>query len=449
MKKTVLSLFVLAALGLDSMAQVTPPSSAFWTSQATGFATPSRGIRDIDITSPTNAWAITYDGSGGQALSQDFTRTVNGGTTWTPGSVASAAPGYAFSNISAVDANTAWIALYNNATGSGGRVLKTTDGGATWTQQAATAFTNSASFLNIVHMFDANNGWLQGDPANGYFEMYTTTNGGTTWTRVPQANIPAPVSGEFGTVDVYTTVGNNIIYFGTNKGRVFKSTDAGLTWTITGTTNLTRISNLAFSSPTEGLITEGSDLMRTTDGGATWTPVQYTGIMYTNDIAFVPGTGNTYVTTGAATGVSGSSYSTNGGQTWIDYDNGLQRTALDFFSPTVGFAGGFNTDATTNGIFKFNGTVATGLSNTEFSKNLNIFPNPGNGILNIQLEKTNGSPVSLTLSDALGRQVYTQKEAAPAGAFNKQLELHNLPKGVYMLQVQTGDNMSVRKIVID
>src|SRR5690606_12428890 len=204
MKKSVLTFCAIAGLGLEAMAQ----GSAFWTPQATGFATPSRGIRDIVAPTANDAWAIAYDGSGAAARTQDYTRTTNGGTTWTPGTLPNI-PAWAFSNNSGIDGSKAWVAMYNDATGNSGRVYHTADGGTTWTQQAATTYTNADAFLNIVHMFDANNGWLQGDPVNGYFEMYTTTDGGTTWTRVPQANIPAPVAGEYGLVDLYATVGNN------------------------------------------------------------------------------------------------------------------------------------------------------------------------------------------------------------------------------------------------
>ncbi|KAA9325382.1 T9SS type A sorting domain-containing protein [Adhaeribacter soli] len=449
MKKSVLTFCAIVGLGLQAMAQ----GSQFWTEQATGFSTPSRGIRDISVPSATAAWAISYDGSAtvpGQTKPpvQDYTRTTNGGQTWTSGTIPNAAT-WAFSNLSAIDANTAWVAMYNDATDSGGRIYKTTDGGATWTQQGTTLFANANSFLNIVHMFDANNGWLQGDPVGGEFEMYTTTDGGATWTPVPAANIPNPLPGEFGTVDVYTTVGNNIIYFGTNKGRVFKSTDAGLTWTVGGTTGLTAVQDLAFSDANNGLATFDDMIVRTSNGGVTWTSVtNYVGTMYTSDLAYVPGTPNTYVSTGA-NGTNGSSYSIDGGQTWVDYDMGDQRTALTFYSPTVGYAGGFNQDATTGGIFKFNGTVISGLNDKEFSKNVKVFPNPSNGLVTIEVNKASGNTIAINVFDALGRSVISKNETLNGGSYANQIDLTSFTKGIYMLQVQTGENISIRKIVIE
>ena len=190
-------------------------------------------------------------------------------------------------------------------------------------------------------------------------------------------------------------------------------------------------------------------MMKTTDGGVTWTVIPYTGTLYTSDLKFVPGTGNTFVSTGAAQTASGSSYSPDGGLTWTDYDNGMQRSAVSFFSPTVGYAGGFNIDATTDGIFKFTGVVISGINDKEFSKNVTVYPNPSNGLLNIKLENGIGKTIAINVFDALGRSAFHKTDVLNAGAYSNQIDISNLSKGVYMLQVQAGENISMRKVVIE
>ena len=63
-----------------------------------------------------------------------------------------------------------------------------------------------------------------GDPSGGYFEIYTTNDGGNNWSRVSQANIPDPIAEEYGILSLYTVVGNTI-WFTTTKGRIYKSID--------------------------------------------------------------------------------------------------------------------------------------------------------------------------------------------------------------------------------
>jgi len=118
-------------------------------------------------------------------ITWQYLRTTNGGTNWTVSAITGGTIGSKGSSITALDANTAWVAL-NNPAG----IFKTTDGGLTWTKQT-TAFP-SGGYPDVIHFFDSNNGVCVGDPAGGNWEIYTTANGGTNWTRVPSGNIPPP-----------------------------------------------------------------------------------------------------------------------------------------------------------------------------------------------------------------------------------------------------------------
>jgi uncharacterized repeat protein (TIGR01451 family) len=69
---------------------------------------------------------------------------------------------------------------------------------------------------------------------------------------------------------------------------------------------------------------------------------------------YIPGTENMYISTGAAEIMSGASYSLDGGHSWTDYAEqvGLQMMDMDFVEGKIGWAGAFNTDDTTGGIWK-------------------------------------------------------------------------------------------------
>ncbi len=119
-----------------------------------------------------------------------------------------------------------------------------------------------------------------GDPNAGYFEIYTTTDGGNDWERTPQANIAPQLSGEFGITSVYTAHGDSTLWFGTNLGRIYKTIDRGLNWTVASTPYTgSYIGDIAFKDALNGIASNGSpgpalsDVIRTTDGGATWSLV--------------------------------------------------------------------------------------------------------------------------------------------------------------------------------
>jgi hypothetical protein len=355
MKKQLLSLAALTLFAVGVNAQ-----GGTWVPQATGFPNISTGVFNISVADSATVWISSYDGSGAAANYRDYSMTIDGGATWIPG-VVPAPVGYAWSQIFGLDNQTAWAVMYNAVAGAGGGVWKTTDGGVLWTQQGVGTIYNATSFPDVVHFWDANTGFTMGDPNSAEFEIYTTADGGTTWVPVPGANIPDPLAGEYGIVNHYQVLGNTI-WFDTNKGRVYKSVDQGLNWTVSSTgitVPSTGAIDIVFWSQTEGLArlyngaTGLNTIKRTTDGGATWTTGTATGNMFGNDIEYVPGTTSRIVTTGAATGFIGSSYSDDGGLTWTDIETSAQRTALGIWDINTMWSGGFTTSPSSDGIYKY------------------------------------------------------------------------------------------------
>lgn len=423
-------------------------NAQFWTDKATTFATASRGISGISIVDANTVWVKAYDGSGaGDQTIKEYARSVDGGNTWTSGTMGLGVgtTGLGIGNISAISATTAWISAYP-ATGNLGGIWKTTNSGTSWTKQATALFnTGTDSFTNLVHFFDANNGVCQGDPASGYFEIYITSNGGTNWTRVPTGSIPAPLSGEYGYTNNYEVAGGTI-WFGTNFGRLFKSTNMGSTWTVTQSPSTdfgsaTAGANYTFSDANKGLLLTNASpgvMYKTVNGGTTWTPQSYTGIVFNAGLTYVPGT-STLVSTGSATGASGSAYSLDDGLNWISVD-ALQHTDVKFLNATTGFTGGFNASATVGGIAKYTGTV---LPRESFEAiGFSVYPNPVND--NFTIQNGNNIAISgLTISDMNGRTVKTLN----VNAIENQINISDLNSGVYFLNITSDKGSATKKII--
>jgi PKD repeat protein len=329
-----------------------------WIKQNSGFATASRGINHISIVDQNVVWATAYDGSGGGANIQEFTKTTDGGTNWTASNINVGNTALGISMITALDANTAWLAAYPTGGGQTGGIWKTTNGGTNWTRQNSATYSNAASFTNVVHFWNANDGFCQGDPINGEFELYTTTDGGTNWNLVAGANIPNPTNGnEFGYTRQIEVVGDNV-WFTTSLGRIYHSTDKGYTWTVYtspitdfgGAIDANSTGNISYTSATTGLIVDNNSVVyETTNSGANWTQLTTTGTVLTNGLCYIEGT-NIAFTTG-----TGSSYSQDGGTTWniIDTD---QHLYVEFQNASIGWSGWFNQNSTVDGMWKWNNT---------------------------------------------------------------------------------------------
>ena len=353
--------------------------SAEWIEQVSGLPY-AQGIRCLDAVNATIAWAVGRDGTGSDVPTTEFTRTINGGDTWIAGSVLGTSDTiHGCGNICALSEAVAYVAVYNHV-GSQDATdgpYKTTDGGSHWTQLG----NYPISFANNVVFWNENEGVVLGDTKDGYFEDYYTSDGGVTWTRVPQTNYSGPglpsQTDEGGWTGVYDAFGNTVI-FGTNKGVVYISHDKGHTYyaSLSGIspsdpgTN-PGVNEIAFKDATHGIVGHSTDsgdysLYNTSDGGITWHAISHTGTAYDYDIAYVPGTANMYISTGANQALSGASYSLDGGFSWVDYPevSGIQLMATDFVENKIGWAGAYATDEVTGGMFKH---VPTGEPKPAFS----------------------------------------------------------------------------------
>lgn len=435
MKKILLSFSLLLA-GYATNAQS-------WTEQASGFSDASRGISDISIVNATTVWGLAYDGSGAAAVVQEFTKTTDGGVNWNPGLIDIGDPALAINNIIAIDADNAWVTALVPADGNG-VTFRTYDGGLNWIQQNPLGYqVTGESFLNGVHFFDENNGLTYGDPANGEFEIYTTSDGGDNWTLVPAANIPNPLPGEYGYNGGNVFIGNTS-YLVTNKGRILKSTDMGLTWTayqapVTDFSSTGQSARIAFSTPSNGhmLKTVGTTYTyyTTSDGAQTWSAgTPFTGLYRV--LTYVPGT-NTIVATSAAA-VSGSAYSNDNGATWTSIDSGAQRGVAAFYDGSTGWCAGFSVDATTGGIFKFTGT----LSNSQFnSTKFSVYPNPSSS--NVTISSPEVDTYSLRVMDITGKVVINKE----LNGLENSIDVSSFSNGLYFFEINSGNKSETIKII--
>lgn len=440
MKKLLLLLAFVPFSGLNAQG---------WITQATGFTTPSRGLSEIQIVDANTVWALAYDGTPvvppatSNPDPQQFTKTTDGGNTWTSGTINVGNTGFSINNISPVSATTAWVSALNPDVGNG-VIYKTTNGGTTWTQQNSAAFqVSGSSFINGVHFFDANIGIAFGDPANGEFEIYRTTNGGTTWALVPAANIPNPTTDEWGYNGGNIFIGSNG-WLPTNKGRILKTTNMGLNWTVsqaplTDFSGTTQSGRMAFSSATNGCLLKTANgvdsFYTTTNGGTTWSAASpFTGSHKL--LTYIPGT-TTIVATSAAD-PTGSSYSTDNGLTWTIIDSDVQRGVSSFLNGTTGWCAGFNTNATTGGVFKFDGT----LSNPSFDAGtvIKVHPNPANNFVTLSSELDS---YDLSVTDLTGKVVLQQSLSGIENTIN----VSNLSSGIYLFNINSDDKKDTIKVI--
>ena len=313
---------------------------------------------------PTNASIVYIGGADGGVW-----KTTNGGANWTPltdaeVSLAIGAIAIDPSNHNIIYAGTGED--NNNQDGyTGAGILKSTDGGATWTSRPGPfvgplgATTGGGSIGSLA--VSPSNGQivLAGVSLLGADGVYRSTDGGTTWTDVLGG------SGFPATGVVFDPTNGNIAFAaigavsGNASNGVYKSTDGGATWSAlitAGTAPAGRVAiALAPSTPTTlyasfANSTDGSllGLYKTTDGGVVWNQLPATPnfcnpqCWYDMAIAVAPNNPNVIFGVGAYQYATNSQTtvvrSLDGGKTWAELGGGANGTDVHTDGHAVAFA---------------------------------------------------------------------------------------------------------------
>ncbi len=228
-------------------------------------------VKAVDL---SVAWSLGFHGT--------IFRTTNGGATWTSvGHPLALGSGTTYC-IDATSATTAFVCGINYDGWFGSAppndttfIWRTTDGGATW----SVVFAQAHGFVDAVRMISPTEGIGVGDPvvAEGRWTIVRTTDSGASWSRIPSE--PAQINGEVGLYRSLCTYGTNHLWFGTwygsnSSAAVYRSTDAGLTWSRNNTPFQYQAGTVWFSDSLHGLCSETS-LARSNDGGVSWIPIRH------------------------------------------------------------------------------------------------------------------------------------------------------------------------------
>ncbi len=246
---------------------------AEWVSQPSGVTSSLRGLSAV---SDRAAWA---SGTKGTVL-----RTTDGGATWTRRPVAGG-ESLDFRDVEAFSADHA--ILMSAGAGALSRIYETRDGGERW--KLLLENQEPKGFFDSIAFWDARRGLILGDAVGGRMVVLRTEDGGASWKAaeiVPPANEGEGAFAASGTAVVVRPGGR--AWFatgGVGGGRVYRSTDWGRSWRVSQTpvrhdNASSGVFSIAFQDDRRGIAVGGDyskpdedhdNIAFTIDGGHTWT----------------------------------------------------------------------------------------------------------------------------------------------------------------------------------
>ena len=401
---------------------VESPAPNGWTAQTSGVTT---ALNTVSAVNQNVGW---IGGNGGVVL-----RTTDGGTTWTnvTGSPIGTADVYC---ICGLDANTCMLSTSPSAT----YVYRTSNGGANWTQ----VFTQTGGFMDDIKFMNANTGFMYGDPVGSRWSLWKTTNGGVNW---DSTGLYLPQAGSEAGWNNAMWMQGNCLAFGTNNTRVYYSSNFGSSWTFGATTGSANSYSVAFNGccPSTGF-TGQTVTLKTTNCGA-WTTVT------------LPGTGTCY----SFNNVLDRFWYDRGTRIFWSNDNGAS-----FDTQYVGTGTFQAMDMTLDGNIirgwsvTSNGAIAgyyeliSGVSNSQnqvpsdyvLSQN---YPNPFNPSTKISFSLPQANNVKLVVYDLLGREVSTLVNGyMNAGVHTVDFNASSLASGIYLYRIEAGSFTAAKKMML-
>jgi photosystem II stability/assembly factor-like uncharacterized protein len=254
-------------------------------------------------------------------------KTTDGGLSWSNplrSFVQSGLNSARFFSSYFINNNTGWIVGQYNVEPNP-KIYKTTDGGSRWSELINSL--NPYSPINSVYFKNEFTGFI------GTSIMLMTTNGGNSWNSV----IPTG-QGSFMSVMFL----DNSVGFTSNYRNVYKTTDGGYNWMSIYTLSSGNINKIFFLNSTTGwMITSNNLVKKTSNGGYNW--VSYTGNPNMSNIYF---TDSLHGWISGGTSFPGPGYvffSIDGGISWNFFNNISNKylNSAKFADSNTGYAVGY------------------------------------------------------------------------------------------------------------
>jgi photosystem II stability/assembly factor-like uncharacterized protein len=213
-------------------------------------------------------------------------------------------------------------------------------------------------FYDSMQFWNDKEGIALGDPIDDCLSVIVTHDGGNSWSKIPNSQLPKVFEGEAHFAASNTNIvikGNDTwIVSGGKRSRVFYSSDKGNTWEAFETPivqgkQMTGIFTADFYDKKNGCVAGGNyevpnqnfeNKAITKDGGKTWQlTAEKQGFGYASCVQYVPNSnGKGLVVVGA----SGLSYSSDGGMTWVQLLQDSSLFTIRFLNKNTAIAAGRN-----------------------------------------------------------------------------------------------------------
>ena len=101
-------------------------------------------------------------------------------------------------------------------------------------------------------------------------------------------------------------------------------------------------------------------------------------------------------------------------------------------------------------VFSFTTIPGVGIEDVYFSNaGINIFPNPANTEVNIQMNMSESANIEFTLIDLVGQEIISRELIFTPGTNNEKIDLSGFSNGIYLLKMKKDNSIYTNKLIIN
>ena len=98
-------------------------------------------------------------------------------------------------------------------------------------------------------------------------------------------------------------------------------------------------------------------------------------------------------------------------------------------------------------MIRMNMGVTSTIYENYFNGSVEVFPNPSNGKITLEMNEVNNDIYNVTINNLLGQSVYSS-EGYIHGFYKKNIDITKFGKGVYLIEVSNSSSTITKKIII-
>jgi photosystem II stability/assembly factor-like uncharacterized protein len=426
MKIKVLVTFLLLA-GLSSVAQ------NGWT-VCNAPASSSR-IDDLFMVNTRIGYAVVGNGS--------ILKTTDEGENWT--SLLQDNSVYCRS-VEFINTQKGFVGAFPNFGTTGNILRRTTDGGATWTDITSLLHPKARKGICGLAVADSNTiygggNWYQD---SGY--IIKSIDGGASWSFIDMSAYASSIIDlHFVSKDTGFATGKSPLSL--ELAVILYTTDGGATWATKYYGGLQdygycwKIQQLTpriYYASVERMTNQGAKILRSVDGGMTWETINVSPLQYQ-----VQAAGFIDPQKGWVGGDFGKSWETsNGGRTWDSIAVCPRMNRVFKVNDTMLFATGTQ-------IWKYKGKGIFPAIPPSSNASMKCHPNPVKDLLTINIAVSVPAHISLLLLDVNGRRIKViDNTDRPKGSYQFYVTTTGLPTGIYYVALTTHEDQLVNAIMV-